>query len=200
MKTERVYREILYRLLEKREQKFTQKNLSEECNISLSTVNHALKPLKKMNAIEVRKMCFYVINPKKILVYWACIRDLKKDIVYKTFLDRSIERIETSLPYNSLLTAYSAFKLKFKKIPSEYGEVIAYGEKKDFERRFGDENLKFPPNLIVLKLDEHLKKFSFAPIAQIYVDLWNLDKWYANEFLKALEGEIDGILAGLGYR
>jgi hypothetical protein len=125
---------------------------------------------------------------------------LKKDIVYQTYVKESVEKIETSLPANSVLTAYSAFKLRFKKVPAEYSEIIVYGRKEEFEKRFGKHNIKLPPNLIVLKLDEHLLKFSSIPIAQIFVDLWNLDRWYADEFLRALEDEINGILATLGYR
>lgn len=197
---ERVYREMLFQLFENGKSVFTQKNLAKICELSLSTVNHALKPLKKMHAIEIKRRNFVVVNPKKILVYWACIRDLKKDIVYSAFIPKPVEQIESSLPANAVLTAYSAFKLRFKKIPAEYSEVIAYGDKKDFIERFGKRESKQEPNLIVLELDKHLTKFSLAPIAQIYVDLWNLEKWYANEFLKAIEGEINGILAKLGYR
>jgi DNA-binding transcriptional regulator YhcF (GntR family) len=200
MKMERVYREILYRLLEKGEKEFSQKCIAKECKLSLSTVHHALEPLRRMHAIEVRRKNFLVINPKKILLYWASVRDLKKDIVYQTHLEESVEKIETLLPQKSVLTAYSAFKLRFKRIPAEYSEVIVYGEKEEFEERFGKPNTKLFPNLIVLELDEHLLKFKLAPLAQIFVDLWNLDKWYADEFLKVLEGEINGILAGLGYR
>ena len=199
MKIERIYREILFRVLEEGKLSFTQKYLSLVCKLSLSTVNYALKPLRRMYAVEIKRRKFNVINPKKILVYWACIRNLKRDIVYRTFLPRSVEKIETSLPHNAILTAYSAFKLRFRKVPSDYSEVFVYGEKEDFFERFGKENLKQQPNLIVLKLDEHLAKFKSIPIAQIYVDLWNIEKWYANEFLKAIDSEINAILAKLGY-
>ncbi len=56
------------------------------------------------------------------------------------------------------------------------------------------------PNLIVLRLDGHIEKFNVAPTCQIYVDLWNLNTWYANEYLKKLEEIINGVLAHLGYR
>jgi len=150
--------------------------------------------------VEMHRRGFTVINPKKILVYWACIRNLEREVVYKTHVNENVERIETLLPPHSILTAYSAFKLRFKRVPAEYNEVIVYGRKEEFEKRFGKQEYKLPENLIVLKLDEHLLSFPSIPIAQIFVDLWNLKKWYANDFLKALEGEIDGILAELGYR
>ncbi len=195
MKLERVYREILYTILDLRKRDiFKQKYLSKECDLSISTVNHALKPLEKMNAIQKMQFGFRVVNPTKILFYWASIRKLSKDIVYETFVNEKVEKIESAVPSKSVFTAYSAFKFHYNKTPSEYSEVVVYGNKEDFESRFGKENKKMKPNLIVLNLDEHLLKFKTTPIAQIYVDLWNLGSWYAEEFRKKLEETINGIL------
>jgi DNA-binding transcriptional regulator YhcF (GntR family) len=194
MKKDRVYREILYGVLEKNIRSFKQAELSKECKLSLSTVNYALEPLERMNAIEKKRFGFSVIDARKILLFWASIRKIEREIVYQTYLNESVEKIESEIPANSIFTAYSAFKFRFKEIPSEYSEVIVYGEKEDFEKRFGKENLKFKPNLIVLKLDEHLLKFKIAPLAQIYVDLWNLPTWYAKDFLKKMEEKLHGIL------
>jgi len=196
MKLERVYREILYELLDSKKKGvlFKQIDLSKKCELSISTVNYALLPLKNINIIEKKPFGFKVIAPKKLLLYWASIRKLSKEIVYQTFVNEKINKIEGLIPQRSVPTAYSAFKMEFKKIPSEYSEVIVYGERGDFENRFGKENKKMKPNLIVLSLDENLLKFKIAPIAQIYVDLWNLGTWYAEEFRKKLEEIIDGIL------
>jgi len=195
MKIERIYREILYRILDLKESGvFKQKELSSDAKLSISTVNYSLIPLQQMNAIEKKPFGFRVIDAKKILLYWSSIRKLRRDVVYKNFVNEKIERIESIVPARSVFTAYTAFKFKFKKVPSDYGEVIVYGEKERFEERFGKENIKLKPNLIVLNLDEHLLKFKMTPIAQIFVDLWNLDTWYAKEFLNKLEGVINGIL------
>jgi len=194
MKKEWIYREILYGALEKNIRDYKQIELGKVCNISLSTVNYALKPLERMGAIEKKRFGFMILDPKKILFYWASIRNLGKETVYKTHLDRPVETIESEVPANSIFTAYSAFKFKFKKIPSEYSEVVVYGKRDDFERRFGREAQAFEPNLIVLDLDEHLKKFRMAPSAQIYVDLWNLGSWYAKDFLSKMEETISGVL------
>ena len=46
-------------------------------------------------------------------------------------------------------------------------------------------------NLFVLKDDENIEKYDKSgTIGQIFVDLWNLNSWYANDFLKALEERI----------
>lgn len=198
MKIERVYREILYSILEQSVRVFKQTNLSKKCKMSISTVNHALKPLERMNAIEKRSRGFIVIDAKKILIYWASIRNLSKEIVYQTYVKKTVEEIESEVPPNTIFTAYSAFKFRFKEIPSEYSEVVVYGRREDFINRFGKEEEGYK-NLIVLDIDEHLTNFKIAPIAQIYVDLWNLRAWYAKEFLKRLEAIIDGILERYNY-
>ncbi|MCX8189433.1 MAG: hypothetical protein N3F64_06945 [Nitrososphaeria archaeon] len=200
MKGERVYREILYGVLEGKLNLFKQLELSRVCKLSLSTVNYALSPLERMNALEKRRFGFRILDPKKVLLYWASIRRLEKDIVYQTYVDASIDEVESGVPAKSVFTAYSAFKFKFNRVPSDYSEVVVYGVKRDFERRFGEENLKLKPNLIVLNLDEHLAKFKVAPMAQIFVDLWNLRPWYAKDFLKEMEEIIDGILERNSYR
>lgn len=194
MKKERVYREILYGMLEENVRAFKQLKLSESCKLSLSTVNYALKPLERMNAVEKKRFGFSILDPKKVLLYWASIRRLERDIVYQTYVEEPVEKIESYVPENTVFTAYSAFKLKFKRVPSDYGEVIVYGMKRDFERRYGKENTRLKPNLMVLNLDEHLAKFKIAPIAQIFVDLWNLRSWYARDFLREIEEIIDGVL------
>ncbi|MGQ9595771.1 MAG: hypothetical protein ACUVQY_03985 [Thermoproteota archaeon] len=194
MKKERVYREILYGMLEENVRVFKQLKLSKSCKLSLSTVNYALKPLERMNAVEKKRFGFSILDPKKVLLYWASIRRLERDIVYQTYVEESVEKIESYVPENTVFTAYSAFKLKFKRVPSDYGEVIVYGMKRDFERRYGKENTRLKPNLMVLNLDEHLAKFKIAPIAQIFVDLWNLRSWYARDFLREIEEIIDGVL------
>ncbi len=190
-KKEWVYREILHRILEKRQNFFSQKDIAETCMVSTGNVNKSLEPLESMNCIEKRPFGFSVIDAKKMLLYWASIRNLKKDVIYQTFAGKSIEEIENELPECSF-TAYSGYKFEFGKIPSDYSEVLVYADKKLIEERFPQKRGK--SNLIVLKPDKHLLKFKKIPVAQLFVDLWNLNTWYANEFLKTLEVHINGIL------
>lgn len=193
MKLERVYREILFNVYEKKNNSFSQKHLSERCKISIGNVNYALKPLEEIGAIEKKARRFIAINPKKILMYWASKHKLKP--IYKTFVDAPIIEIEKSLPQGALFSAYSAYKFIFKNVPADYSEIYIYADKKEVEEikeRFpkNDENA----NLIVMEVDEHLKTFKTLPLAQIYVDLWNINKWYAQDFLKTLEEKMNKLI------
>ena len=191
-KLEQVYREILYQVIEEKNNTLTQKQLATKLGISLSTVNHSLSMLRKMNAVKVNIMNLKVINPKKVLYYWASIRNLEKDIIYKTRLDKPIREIENTMPDNIIYTAYSAYKYKFKDVPADYSEIYIYAEDlKDLKRRFPES--KNTPNLFILKKDKNMEG-KLATIANIYVDLWNLKEWYATEFLKAIEVKINAIL------
>ena len=198
MKKEWVFREILFNALEKDNFFLSQKAIAEKCNISLGNVNYAIKPLFEMNAVEGKQMGFAVIDPKKILLYWASLRKLRREIIFKTFANLPVQEIEKNMP-PCLFTAYSGFKHLFKAIPAEYNEVFVYSEKEPIEERF-PLNSKKEANIFALKPDEHLLLFKKIPLGQLFVDLWNLDKWYARDFLNSLEEKIDGILERHGYR
>lgn len=184
-KTELVYNEILYNYYELKNRKLTQSFLSKELDISLSTVNNALKPLKEMNVIRTNPMNFVVIDPYKMLLFWATKRRFAADIFYKTRIEESVSEIEKLMPEEVIFTAFSAFKFRFGEVPADYSEVYVYAEKK-WRERFSERN--GPPNIIFLKKEEMLEKYGkITTLAQTFVDLWNINTWYAQEFLKELE-------------
>ena len=182
-KIEFVYNKILEESIENKNYRLTQKSLSKELKISISTVNYALKPLKQMGAIKINLRNFDIINVKKILYYWASIRNLQKDIIYKTGVDKDIIEIEKNMPPSALFTAYSYYKFKFNDVPADYSEIYVYCNKEDIKKRFNE--TKGIPNLFVLK-----KNFNKVTLANSFVDLWNLREWYAKEFLQALENKL----------
>lgn len=193
LKKEWVYREILYQL-ENKKNFFTQKNLAAVCSTSMGNVNKAIKPFVHMNAIDKKHLGFNVVDPRKILFYWASFRQLERDIVYQTVVDMPVREIEEMMP-SCLFTAYSGYKFRFHSAPAGYSEVFAYVNNEHMEKvlkRFPKN--KKSPNLIVLAMDDHLKKFKTIPLAQLFVDLWNINTWYAKEFLNELEGVMHGIL------
>ncbi len=185
-RTEEVYREILYQA-EKGNKVLTQKAISDKLGISLSNVNNALASLRRMGAIDVQQRCFKVINQKKILYHWASVRNLIKDIIYSTRAEKSVIEIEKSVPDSVIFTAYSAYKLRFKDAPADYSEVYVYSNGlEEIKRRFPES--KNTPNIFVLKKDKNMDRYGkIATNANIFVDLWNLPEWYAQEYLKAME-------------
>jgi len=196
MKTERVYRETLYHRLERGETSFTQRELATSCSVSLGLVNFALGHLRRMGAIQVKDRGLEVLDPWKMLMYWCAVRDLGRDNVYSILIDEPVHRIEGSLPRSSIPTAYMAYRERFGDAPADYSEVYVYGEREDFVRRFGAGRLKGHRNLIVLRNDEHLASIGSLPLAQMYVDLWNIETWYARRFLDGLNERLKKILPG----
>ena len=141
-----------------------------------------------MNAVRIKNRNFEIVNGKKILLYWASIRDLEKDIIYKTRVEMSVVEIEKNMPQNVVYGGYSAYKFMFKDMPADYSEVYIYSNYiEEIKRRFKEN--KNEGNLFVLK-----KEFDKITKAQIFVDLWNLKEWYAKDFLKAMEEKLYGIL------
>lgn len=192
-KTELVIREILYTVIEKKNKTMTQLSIAKALNISLSTVNLALSPLKAMGAIDIKLRNFVVVDVKKVLFFWASSRELEKDIIYKTRADMPVKKLESLMPSNIIFGAYSAYKFKFKDVPADYSEVYVYvseEEISEIKQRFPPS--QNPPNLFILKKDVAMDKYIQKNLrvtteAQIFVDLWNLKEWYAKEFLKAME-------------
>lgn len=105
----------------------------------------------------------------------------------------SVEKLEASLPERAILTAYSGFRAKFGSAPADYEQVLVYADAEDMLRLFKPTRRK-KRNLLVLTPDEHLQRLSedrIAPVAQIYVDLWQLGA-PASRFVDELERRFAG--------
>ena len=187
-RVERVYCEILEKILQDQTNITTQKQLSKDCDVSIGIVNYALNPLNQMGIIEKRQRSFKIINPKKLLLYWASMRNLTNEIIYTTFLKENTRKIENMMP-PCIFTAYSGYKYRFNDAPADYGEIYVYSDTELVKKRFPDVKSNIN-NVFILKRDPYIEKRSkkgIAPLSLIYADLWNLNTWYANEFIKALD-------------
>lgn len=192
-KQEEIYRELLYQAIENKNFKLTQSELSKKLHISLSIVNSAIKKLYSVGAIKINQRNFNIIDARKMLYIWASVRNLEKEIIFKARLEMPVREIERAMP-NILFTAYTAYKLKFNDTPADYSEVYAYADEKELDiikKRFSNfKHSEENPNLFILKKDKSLDLYSSIPIAQIFVDLWNLKEWYAKEFINSLDNKI----------
>src|SRR3989344_5416099 len=192
-KTESVYREILYGIIEKKETSFTQLGLSKKLNVSLSIVNLAVKKLESFGAVKIMQRSFKVLDIRKIIFFWASIRNLWKDVLFKIRVEAPVREIERIMP-DIIFTAYSAYKLKFKDVRADYSEVYIYADNEETEeikkRLAKFKTSEKNPNLFILKKDQALSSCKSIPNAQLFVDLWNLKEWYSKEFINALEKRI----------
>ncbi|OGZ34904.1 MAG: hypothetical protein A3A94_00965 [Candidatus Portnoybacteria bacterium RIFCSPLOWO2_01_FULL_43_11] len=192
-KKEIIWREILISASQNKKRKFTQKELAQKFHFSLSTVFNSLKTPRKIQAIEAGGRNFILRDPEKLLYLWAVQRNLDKDILYQTRVEKSVLEIEGLMPNSIIYGLYSAFRKRIQTLPADYDKVYVYiPEKnlKEIQERFPEK--KGYPNLIVLAADQFLKNYGqIAPLVQIYVDLWNVSEWYAKDYLAAIKEKLD---------
>ena len=188
VKKEMIYRQLLLN------PETTQLELSKTLNVSLSTVNNAIHPLRNMGAVRVGQRKLTVLDKEKLLLFWASIKKLQNQILHKTRIDMPVDQVEKNMPSEVLFTAYTGYKFRYGDVPADYSEVYIYLNKDEIDSiitRFP--HSKKMPNLVVLEGDEHLflvSKDNIVPDYQIFVDLWNLPEWYAKEFIIKLKERI----------
>lgn len=186
MKKEILWRFILETSLQKRQVKFTQKELAGRFRYSLSTVHHALDIPRKTGAVEVTGRFFRLRDPEKLLYLWATHRNLKRDILYTTHVDMPVQKIEGAMPPSAIFAGFSAYRLRYKDAPADYDVVYVYAtDIEAIKKRFP--KVKGYENLVVLKPDPLLTKDGATSDVQTFVDIWNTPHWYAKEFLDALK-------------
>lgn len=191
-KLDRVLREILYRVYEHNEFFMSQKALAKTCRISMDTVNRLVAKLDQFRSIEKKPLGFRVIEPKKVLTYWAATRNLTRDIVYSTYSPDSVSEIENEMPPGSVFTMFSGYKLRFNETPIYYEKVYVYTNPDEAKRRFPESKAE-KRNLFVLRQDPHLERTSknkAATLAQLYVDLWQLGGSPADRFILELDTKL----------
>lgn len=198
--SEVVYREIAASYA-KKVNRFTQLGLSKELSLSLSVINTAVANLERIGAARVELKYFYITDFEKLMMYWATHRNVDKDVVYATRANMPVREIEVSMPDGIAFTAYTAYKLIFRDVPSDYGEVYVYAGTEaldELKQRFRE--FEGIPNLVVLKADRVLERNikerkmekSSVPAVQVFVDLWNINTWMAKEYKDALSKRIMG--------
>lgn len=205
-KEEAVIREILCEVLYGNNA-IEQKRISQLLRVSIGLVNKTVTKLERMGAVSKTGRSYSVTSFKKVLMLWASLRNLQRDLIYSTRVGGSVREIERSLPDGSILSAYTAFNYLFNEVPADYSEVWTYVPEDilaEVKERFPSNNL--PGNLYVLKTNtlllENSKRYSkginMVSVPQLYVDLWNIPSWYSKEYIALLERKImemkDGIL------
>jgi len=180
-KIEYVWRELLDRVIEKRNPDFTITELARKFFLSTSVVNHALIPLRDLNIVRVNKTSSKVVDWERLLFFWATRRNLKKDIIYSTFSPLPVYDREGLMPSEVISTGFTSFRYLLNKTPADYDHIYFYSNKiEKITKRFP--NNKRPSNIFILRPDPYLLKSKKLGLAQLFVDFWNLPEWYAREF------------------
>lgn len=200
-KIETVWHHILFAALEEKRYKHTQKELAEKFGYSLSTVNHSLKIPAQIGAIRKTARFFVLEDFRKLLYYWGSMRELKRDILYQTYVDGPVREIEGLALPESIYACYSAARKLLKEPPADYSAVYFYLNQQDLaqaRQRFPRPRLRrvSTANLYFLKLPEAMGQYGkITTLPQTFVDIWNLADWYARDFVQALEEKMYGLLS-----
>ena len=196
-KIETIWHHILIEALQGR-YKHTQKEFAEEFSYSLSTVHHSLKAVSYMGAVRKTSKFFVLEDFDKLLYYWASIRNLEKDILYKAYVDLPVYQIEGLILSGSVYAGYSAAKKILTESPADYSKVYFYIS----EGRVEEAKARFPlstgrePNVFVLKMPDSMPRYGqVTTLPQTFVDIWNFRDWYSKDFVHSLETKIHAILS-----
>lgn len=192
-KKEIIWRHVLVKACEEKQFTFTQKALAARFKISTSTIFNALKVPRKMGAIEVTGRFFRLIDKEKLLMLWATIRNIQEDIHYTTCVAGTAQEIEGQMPADCIFGAFSAYRLKYKDAPADYEQVYVYSNNLiEMKKRFPPNSGRgMAKNLFVIKPDSYLNTFGqITPDVQTFVDLWNIPKWYARDYLDAIKKKV----------
>ena len=191
-KKEILWRDILYQATNNKKREFTQNKLAEKLSFSLSTVFNSLRELRQLGIVRVTGRNFVIEDSEKFLYFWATHRKFQSGIIYKTHSALPVREIEGSMPASIMPACYSAYRARYGEPQADYDKVYIYADNEglqEVQQRFP--KLDGYANVIVLKSDQYLASYGSAtPDIQTFADLWNLDDWYAKEFLNALKEKI----------
>ena len=187
LKIETLWHHLLWSALDRGEFHLTQKSLAEYFGYSLSTVNLAYKKIEGSGVNT---------DIKKLLYFWATHRSFKKDIIYQTYVDLPILEIEGLIPDGAILGGYTAARNILGEPPADYSKIYFYFDEDKLDivkKRYPQ--VKGNNNLFILKTYPKQRDYgNVTTLPQTFVDLWNLNDWYAKDFVMALERKIDGLL------
>src|SRR6266851_2935598 len=189
-RTEMVWRHLLVAAFDQGIRRTSLTQLSIELDFPVSTIHKALERPRAIGAVRGSASGLRVLDPKRLQLMWAAVRNLNADIVYATRVPMAVSEIEARLPVSAIPTAYTAFvHHQGRNLVADYEQVVAYADGIEVRRRFPPR--RGQPNLLILDPDPLLPRYGkFAPRCQVYADLFNLPTWQAQRFLEALDREL----------
>src|SRR5258708_15011786 len=189
-RTEMVWRHLLVAALDLGIRRSSLTDLRIELDLPVSTIHKALERPRAIGAVRGSASGLRVLDPKRLQLMWAAVRNLSADIVYATRVPMAVSEIEARLPVSAIPTAYTAFvHHQGRNLVADYEQVVAYADGNEGLRRFP--HPLGQPNLLLLEPDPLLPRYGkLAPRCQVYAALFNLPPWQAQRFLEALDREL----------
>ncbi|MCX6771289.1 MAG: hypothetical protein NTX79_04495 [Candidatus Micrarchaeota archaeon] len=188
-KKEWIYRELACAHLQERGAKQTGLALSRKFSISLSTVHHAMLPLKQNGIVAPLARGFRLVSFPRLLAFWGSERRLAREILWQGSA-AGVHEAEKLAPSGAIWGGCTAYKMRYKDVPADYSTLMLYADEKMLPDIMARMEAKGNVKLLVLKKDRFMKEYSdggLCPDPQVYVDLWNTPEWYAADFRRALE-------------
>jgi len=196
-KIETIWHYLLYQAIEQKEFRHTQAGLAQLFHFSTSTVNLALVKPTAIGAVRKSGKFFVVSDVLKLLYLSATIRNLDKDVLYRTHSTLSLPELEGLAPPNTIYGGYSAAKLILGEPPSDYSTLYLYTNPPDLptiKSRYPTSKLG-SSQIVILKKPLYLPTLNRTSLPHTFVDIWNLRDWYARDFTSSLEVKIHGLLS-----
>ena len=189
-KTEQVWRHLLVGAIEEGQRRWPSVTaLAVEMGLSISTVHRALDYPAEIGVVVVRGSGgLRVLDPGRLLMVWAGRRRLVADITDRFTVDASAPAVERAITSrNAVLGGFGAVVSRVGgNTIADYETVLVYGNPRLRRLPATSEGAR-QTEVIVLDADPLLSRYGqTTPLAQAWVDLFNLPGWQASRFVHDL--------------
>src|SRR5260370_25924226 len=116
-RTEIVWRHLLVAAFDQGIRRSSLTRLSAELDLPVSTIHKALERPRAIGAVRGSASGLRVLDPKRLQLLWAALRDLSGDVVYATRVPMEANEIEARLPISVIPTPYTPFRLHYGRNP-----------------------------------------------------------------------------------
>ena len=193
-RTEQLWRHLLVESLERGNRRHASLTaLADELGFGVSTVHKALQRPADMGAVKIRGGGgVRVIDPQRLLLLWAGHRNIKRDARAMKRVALPAPAIERLLPSDRFVLGGFGAVVSHEggNFISEYDRVLCYGDPGDLPRSVR-EDPSGETVMMVLEPDPLLDRYGrVTPLAQAYVDLFNVPGWPAARFVSSLNSRI----------
>jgi hypothetical protein len=191
-KTQQVWRHLTAAAVEGERRRWPSVTaLAGELDMGISTVHRALSHPAEIGAVLVRPAGgVRVVDPGRLLMMWAGHRSLRHDVVERFQVEGSAPAVERSIANRAaVLGGFGAVVARTGgNTIADYEMVLVYGDPRLRPRRqVADPDPLRTTEVIVLQPDPLLERYGrVTPLAQAWVDLFNLPGWQAARFVYRL--------------